>query len=352
MKYLFESSTLKAYKRYNELLKKKQNSNISKSSMNEIVLIDGMNLFIRNFEMVSKSSFNMYGEHIGGMIGSFISLKSIVEKFHPKKVYLIFDGIGGSKYRRSIYENYKNKRRTKTNFRENHIWKSEEEKENYAIRQLQRFIDYTNYLPINVHITQNYEADDGIAYLSKYFENKNINSVILTTDRDFLQLISPNINVYNPVKQKLYNIESFTDEYEMSPKNYLLYKIFEGDKSDNIDGVNGIGLKTFLKLYDVKEKCLTFNDLFVKLDNKSKEKIIYENRDTLERNYKLMQLHESILTNSQQLNLLTFIREKSPILNIKVLQKMMVEDGLIEASKKLSFWYSTFSYLSNSVLDI
>ena len=68
----------------------------------------------------------------------------------------------------------------------------------------------------------------------------------MSTDKDFLQLVSDRISVWS-TKKKLYNPEKVLEEYKVTSKNLLLSRIFEGDQSDNIKGVMGIGTKTLLK---------------------------------------------------------------------------------------------------------
>lgn len=104
-------------KKYEDFIKLKQqikegNLNYLKPS-NSIFLLDGMNLFLRNFEAIYK--FTNVGNTFGGVYGSLLSLIHIVKTFYPGEVYIIFDGKGGSKYRRDIYPEYKAGRKEKSN---------------------------------------------------------------------------------------------------------------------------------------------------------------------------------------------------------------------------------------------
>lgn len=352
MKIKYKSPLQKKYEDFIKLKQQIKNGNLSYlSTSNSIFLLDGMNLFLRNFEAHNK--YTSTGNPIGGVYGSLLSLIHIVKHFHPAEIYIIFDGKGGSKYRRNIYPEYKAGRKSKQNIK-NTKWNSIEEKEDHARWQLKRFLEYLEYLPVKYRIVDGYEADDVIAWMAtEYFKDKEKRITIVSTDKDFFQLISDKVEVYNPIKKIMYNREKFLEEYQILPENYILYKIFEGDKSDNIDGVKGIGKKGFLSIYpETKNKILSYNDLF-KLNLKeskaittNKYNLINESKKLLERNYKLIQLNSTILTSNQQLNLINMCESSPNMLNIKMLQKLLIEDGYIEGAKKLSYWMNNFSYLN------
>ena len=71
----------------------------------------------------------------------------------------------------------------------------------------------------------------------------------MSTDKDFLQLVDNRIRVWSPTKKKLYDLEKVLEEYKYYIKNLLLSRILEGDQSDNIKGVMGIGTKTLFEKF-------------------------------------------------------------------------------------------------------
>src|SRR5207237_910052 len=152
---------------------------------------------------------------------------------------VIFDGVGGSMKRRKIYSEYKNHRRTK--IRLNRIYEDDISLENSDIsmkKQLQKLIIYLQNFPVNVIALDNVEADDTIAFLVLQIF-KDWNSVILSTDKDFLQLVNNNIKVWSPTKKKLYGPEDVLNEYGINSKNFVYFRALCGDKSDNITGLTG-----------------------------------------------------------------------------------------------------------------
>jgi DNA polymerase-1 len=93
-----------------------------------------------------------------------------------------------------------------------------------------------------------HEADDIIGSLTKY-ASEEVPAVIVSTDKDFLQLASPNVSVYNPVKDEWYDADSVETLFELgSIKQVIDYKMLVGDTSDNYKGVKGIGPKKAVEL--------------------------------------------------------------------------------------------------------
>ena len=71
----------------------------------------------------------------------------------------------------------------------------------------------------------------------------------MSTDKDFLQLVDDTTIVWSPTKKKLYNTKLVKEEFGIESKNLLLYRVLDGDKSDNIPGVYGCGIKTLVKRF-------------------------------------------------------------------------------------------------------
>ena len=112
--------------------------------------------------------------------------------------------------------------------------------------QLSRLLQYLEQLPLTLISIDGTEADDVIAYISKQLLVKS-KIFIMSTDKDFLQLIDDRIFVWSPTKKIEYNRQKIFDEFGIFSENFLTYKILCGDKSDNIDGIKGAGLKSVKK---------------------------------------------------------------------------------------------------------
>ena len=89
------------------------------------------------------------------------------------------------------------------------------------------------------------EADDAVAYITNDILNQpDMKITIMSSDKDYLQLVDDRVSLWSPTKKKLYTPSVVKEEYCVSPKNFLFYKMLMGDASDNIPGVPGIGQKT------------------------------------------------------------------------------------------------------------
>ena len=273
----------------------KQGRGSSKNS--HLLVIDGLNTFIRVFSAVP--ALNDDGMHIGGVTGFLRSIAAVIRKHKPTRCVIVFDGKGGSVRRKRMYPNYKANRANKTAFNRYKEFASLEDEQQSMKRQYGRMIQYLQCLPITTLAIDNIEADDAIAYISNEIFTKQENKVtIVSTDRDFLQLVNNRISVWSPIKKKMYTPNIMREEFGIDAKNYLLYRALTGDKSDNIPGVNGVGLKTMIKRLPIitENRQLSVEEFVEAATNAEKKykvhEIIESNMDTIQLNYKLMQLKD------------------------------------------------------------
>ena len=226
-----------------------------------VMLIDGMNLFIRVFSAIPTT--NEDGIHVGGIVGFLRSLAFNINMIRPTRTIIVFDGKGGSNRRRKIFPEYKMGRKMSYRLNRAHVSLTRDEEKKMMIRQLNRVVEYLECLPVSIMNMENCEADDVIGYLSKHIYKDN-KTTIVSTDKDFLQLVDKTIRVYSPTKKIMYDEDKVFNEYGIHPKNFLLYRMFDGDKSDGIPGVNGIGKKTLIKLFPFMEteNQDTLNDIY------------------------------------------------------------------------------------------
>ena len=263
-----------------------------------VLFIDGLNLFFRNFAMLNM--VNPDGIHVGGLGGFFRSLGAMIRQIQPTEVYVIFDGAGSANNRKNIDPNYKSGRNVSriTNWE---VFENSEEEHDSKIDQIVRIIQYLKTLPVKTVMLDKVEADDIIAYLSYKVINKpEDKSFIVSSDKDFLQLINENVIVYRPMEKKYYTESIMEQKYNMPTKNFILYKTLLGDSSDQIKGVKGLGEKGLLKKFpELSEKEMSFDDILNICKNKYKDHAIYarilQGVSDLEKNYKLMDLSNPML---------------------------------------------------------
>lgn len=322
----------------------KQGKGSSKNS--HLLVIDGLNTFIRVFSAVP--ALNDDGMHIGGVTGFLRSIAAVIRKHKPTRCVIVFDGKGGSVRRKRMYPNYKANRANKTAFNRYKEFASLEDEQQSMRRQYGRMIQYLQCLPITTLAIDNIEADDAIAYISNEIFTKQENKVtIVSTDRDFLQLVNNRISVWSPIKKKMYTPNIMREEFGIDAKNYLLYRALTGDKSDNIPGVNGVGLKTMIKRLPIitENRQLSVEEFVEAATNAEKKykvhEIIESNMDTIQLNYKLMQLKDVDIAGTTKLLIQEKIREEINPMDVLNFKKMFMADKMYTVIKDLDTWMST-----------
>ena len=218
--------------------------------MIKTLLVDGDNLFKIGFHGVREMYDN--GDHLGGIYHFINILRKFLEEHNLDKVVVFWDGDSNSSIRKSIYPQYKANRRQDMN---------EYKYESY-LQQKARVKQYLEEIFVRQVEMINNEADDLIAHYCKVAIDEDI--IIFSADKDLAQLISERVTIYSPIsKQYFKNGDNIViNKVDIPHYNVLLCKIFTGDKSDNIDGIEGLGEKTLIKYFpQVQEKPCTIEEL-------------------------------------------------------------------------------------------
>jgi len=315
-------------------IKEQGGSELGDNPNENVLIIDGLNTFIRVFSVIPTTNDN--GTHIGGIVGFLKSIGYTINMFRPTRCIIIWDGKGGSSRRRKMYPEYKAKRKTNIRLNRAYDFETIEEERANMIRQIQRTIEYLDFLPITMLSIDNVEADDIIAYASKQVLTDS-KVTIMSSDKDFLQLVDDRISVWSPTKKKLYRPENVFEEYGIPSHNLLMYRIFDGDKSDNINGIRGYGLKTVLKKLPFlqEDKQYSVDDAITESSE------LEEHRELMERNFDLMQLHNVNISASAKTKTIDKIREPIRNLDKVTFKKMFLEDKMYSALPNLETWLQT-----------
>ena len=330
---------------------KKSGGKIDSGEPNDsVLLIDGLNTFIRVFSAIPTT--NEDGIHIGGIVGFLRSIGYTINMVRPTRTVIIFDGKGGSNRRRKIFPEYKAGRKMSVRLnRHLDVSLTRKDEHQMMIRQLNRLSEYLECLPITMMTMDNIEADDVIGYSSKHIFNDKC--TIMSTDKDFLQLVDDRIQVYSPTKKLMYDEERILNEYGINATNFLLYRMLDGDKSDGIPGVKGAGLKTLLKVFPWLESPHKYSieDLIKSATPKMKQyKLctdIVNSEKQLLLNKKLMDLDELNISGSSKLKIQDIMGQPIQRLVKHKFQRMFLEDKLYTALPNLDSWlHSTFNRLN------
>lgn len=228
--------------------------------MVKTLLVDGNNLVKIGFHGVKDYYHN--GKHIGALWHFVNTIRRFIDEQNFDKVVVMWDGDDNSSTRKLIYPQYKEQRQSRDN--EYKLDSFTEQKE-----RIKQYLEDCYIRQINV---DNNEADDLIAYYCQISDNEQ--KTIYSGDKDLTQLISDKVSVYYPRTKETYQLGSKIkcDIYEFPHQNIKTYKILSGDKSDNIDGISGLGEKTLIKFFpELLEKPVTITDILQKAESLLKE---------------------------------------------------------------------------------
>ncbi len=196
----------------------------------KIVLIDGHSLAYRAFHALPASLQTAQGELTNATYGFTSMLLTVLEEQHPTHIIVTFDK--GPSFRARLYEEYKA-----------HREKMPEELRN----QFRRIRALVAALDIPIVELEDYEADDLLGTLSRQAEEEGLDVLIVTGDRDALQLVDERVTVLTSGRRfsdtRYYTPEKVRERYELSPEQLIDLKALMGDRSDNIPGVKGVGEK-------------------------------------------------------------------------------------------------------------
>lgn len=206
--------------------------------MNTHVILDGNNTAYRSAAVTQLTNSN--GRDVSVPFGVLRTVKFLIEKLRPDVLSIVWDG-GRSPRRVELLPEYKRSVRRAKN------------KEIFESRDIYRSIADTQYLMKLLGIPQykmpHVEADDLIRSLVDKYKSTDVSTIIVSSDKDFIQLINKRTSIFNPITSTFINIDNIFDHVGFTtPQEYLEYHILCGDKSDNIPGVPGIGDKTARKL--------------------------------------------------------------------------------------------------------
>jgi DNA polymerase-1 len=305
------------------------------------LLIDGLNLFFRNFSAIN--TINSQGIHIGGLGGFFRSLGALIRTIEPTQVYVVFDGVDSSSNRKNIIPEYKSGRNM-VRLTKHELFDNLEEENDSKIEQIVRIIQYLKTLPVKTVSLGRVEADDVIAYLSSTLPTNPEDRVfIVSSDKDYLQLVSKKVTVYRPIEKEYYTEDTVIEKFGVTPQNFLLYKLLMGDNSDGITGIKGLGMKGLLKRFpELAEQDISFDDLIDISERKMKDHVIYSRvvHDIagLKNKYMIMDLSNPMMSEQDKSNVDKFVKETQLEFHPKEFLEMYHNDQIGGLIRNVETW--------------
>lgn len=258
---------------------------------NNLMLVDSNNL---SYRYIRRSNYNSYHD-------DFIrTIRSLARSYEAARTIACFD-YGKSYYRMQMFDDYKGNRKEEL---------SEEEQ-----KRKDEFFAVLNMLPDmlteEVVKLRGVEADDTITYLAERFKSEYDHVWIISSDKDLIQLVDDNVSIFNIFSRKEITKKTLEDTLSLTPAEFMLSRIIEGDSGDNISGIDGIGPK---RAQALAREYKTLDKLLAALPIKGKSKYIQNlnaGSDILNKNEKLINLkrynEEAIMTGKDEHHNLEFL---------------------------------------------
>lgn len=303
----------------------------------KLLIIDGLNSFYRSY--VVDPSVSSKGLPIGGLKGFVKQMQKYCREINPDEVIVVWDGEGGSSRRKKVFSGYKEGRKPvkPQNLEKTFDYWSDEEVNRNKSWQLGRLFEYLNLMPFKQLYFDNVEADDIIAIAVHSPLYSDYKKIIVSNDKDFYQLLNKDTILYRPATKKFETMNTIISEYKIHPNNFAIARAMVGDKSDNLDGVERVGLKTAVKIFPELSGSSPVNvdDLLDKVKNKQEklliaEKNILASEDIVLRNYRLMQLYSPIVAPDLADKIRNIIADSELSYGLTEIKKMMLIDGFGE----------------------
>jgi len=240
------------------------------NTFENLLLIDANNVAYRWLQRVNYNNFATDYQR---------TIQSLTKSYEAARTIVCFD-FGRSYYRSTLYEEYKQNRK-----------KPKEEEE---VKKYEEFFAVLNDLPEKLNEEtlkfRGVEADDLITYAVKHLSPKYNHTWIISSDRDLYQLVDDNVSIFNMFSRREITKQTLSQDFELNPSEYLLSRIIEGDKSDNILGIEGIGPK---RAQGLAKEYKSLDSLIKALPIKGRSKYITNlnaGKEILLRNEKLINL--------------------------------------------------------------
>jgi DNA polymerase-1 len=301
--------------------------------MKRVLVIDALNMFLRAF--IVDPSLSNHGQPIGGIKGSMKILQKLVRITKPNEIVICWDGPNGSQKRKTLDSNYKEGRKPLRLNRAVHNLTENEELQNKLWQQM-RTIEYFNQMPIIQLVLERVEADDIISYVCNSRHYDGWQKVIVSNDKDFLQLCDEETVVYRPTTDKIETKKTVIESMGVHPTNMALARAMDGDASDNLPGVPRVGMKTIAtKLpFMGEERTVTIDELIEYCENVDSKLKVYKNiqesKSLIEHNYKMMQLYAPLISVQGKQTIDYSLENFECDFNKTELLKLMMEDGFGE----------------------
>jgi DNA polymerase-1 len=197
----------------------------------KLTLIDGYGFVFRAYYAIPPL-MRTDGTQLNAVYGFTSMIMKLLENLETSHIALVLD-YGGKTFRSEIYPEYKANRASCPLD---------------LIPQFKIIRDSAKAMNLAILEKQGFEADDIIATLTKKYAHEDFQVMIISSDKDLMQLINTNVLMYDAMKNKMITEKNVEEKFFVSPNRVLDVLALIGDQSDNIPGIKGIGPKTAAEL--------------------------------------------------------------------------------------------------------
>ena len=198
----------------------------------ELFLVDGSGYIFRAFYALPQNLTNPQGVPVGAVLGFTNMLTKLLTDLHAPFIAVVFDAARRN-YRNDIYQEYKANR---------------DETPPDLIPQLPLIREATEAFGIPALEIEGFEADDLIATYARLAQAEGKKVVIVSSDKDLMQLVNENVRLYDPIKNRFMGRADVIEKFGVPPEMVIDVQALAGDPTDNVPGVPGIGIKTAAQL--------------------------------------------------------------------------------------------------------
>jgi len=249
-----------------------------------LYLIDAMSLAYRaHYIFISRPLINSKGQNTSAAYGFTNSLLKLIDDHAIEHAAVVFDEGEEDTFRKEIYEDYKAHR---------------DPPPDELLENLPYIKKIVEAMDMPVLEVPKVEADDVIGTLARQAEADGADVVIVSPDKDFKQLLSDRVSIYKPAKGdrdfEIMTGETFRDEYELDPSQFVDMLALMGDDSDNVPGVYGIGEKTAQKLLREYHSVETLIDHADELSGKRAREGMQEHAEEAELSKRLVRIRTDL----------------------------------------------------------
>lgn len=210
----------------------------SDSSKKELYLVDGSGFIFRAYFAIAYGSgqalTNPEGVPVGAVYIFTNMMLKLLQDYDAPYMAVIFDA-ARKNFRNDIYADYKANR---------------DEPPEDLVPQFPIIRDAAKAFDLPVLEQEGYEADDLIAAYTKEARSKGIDVVIVSSDKDLMQLVGPGVRMLDPMKQDFIDEDGVVEKFGVKPDRVVDVQALAGDSTDNVPGVPGIGIKTAASLIE------------------------------------------------------------------------------------------------------